>query len=46
MRRSYNRAIDGEAEADQMVSDPYQSMYSQAFGGRLKGERGHSARPG
>jgi len=37
MRRSYNRAIDGEAEADQLVVDPYQSMYSQAFGGKLKG---------
>ena len=46
MRRGYNRAIDGESETDQVVVDPYQSMYSQAFGGRLKGERGQSARSG
>ena len=32
MRRSYNKAID----SDQY--DPYQSMYSAAFGGRPKPE--------
>jgi hypothetical protein len=30
MRRSYNKIIDGDD------NDPYQSMYSQAFGGRTK----------
>ena len=30
MRRSYNKAIDNDQY------DPYQSMYSQAFGGRSK----------
>ena len=29
MRRSYNRVIDGDGS-----NNPYQSMYSQAFGGR------------
>ena len=38
MRRSYNKVIDGEGEPDQIVGDPYQSMYSQAFGGRFRGE--------
>lgn len=33
MRRSYNRAIDGDFEPDQPTNGPYQSMYSQAFGG-------------
>ena len=32
MRRSYNRAIDGEEKVDQPVGNPYQSMYNQAFG--------------
>ena len=32
VRKSYNRAIDGEDEVDQPVANPYQSMYKQAFG--------------
>ena len=28
MRRSYNRVVDGEEEADQPVTNPYQSMYA------------------
>lgn len=31
MRRSYNKAIDSDQKYD-----PYQSMYSQAFGNRTK----------
>ena len=32
MRRCYNKAIDGDELADQPTGNPYQSMYSQAFG--------------
>jgi hypothetical protein len=36
MRRSYNRVVDGDEKEDQPVTNPYQSMYAQAFGGRFK----------
>lgn len=40
MRRSYNRAIDGDEIPDQTSGNPYQSMYNQAFGaGSEKKER-------
>jgi hypothetical protein len=33
LRRSYNRAIDGDVDPNSNgVPNPYQSMYSQAFG--------------